>query len=187
MTEGQVLAGIDTPCRILTSCTLGAGIEATMGWQFGWSVPLPEFLYFGAVGAAVGATDLVLRRVPNRAVLPAHVVGPALLALASATSDRWPALVRAGATMLVLPPSSLSWPWRLPAGSASETASWLACSAWRSDGSVGTRCSRASHSASCLRPSTSAPDDLGPAHSIRADSFGSFMLAGALVVVFAVA
>jgi hypothetical protein len=38
-----------------------------------------------------------------------------------------------------------------------------------------------------LRPSTSAPDDLGPAHSIRADSFGSFMLAGALVVVFAVA
>jgi hypothetical protein len=111
--------------------------------------PLPAFPYFGAVGAAVGETDLVLRRVPNRVVLPAHVVDPVLLALASATSDRWSALVRAGATMLVLPPSSLPWPWRLPVGSASETASSLACSAWRSDGSVGTRCSRASRSASC--------------------------------------
>src|ERR1019366_7838410 len=36
VTEGQVLAGIDTPCRILTSCALGARIEATMGWRFGW-------------------------------------------------------------------------------------------------------------------------------------------------------
>ena len=148
--------------------------------------PLPAFLYFGAVGAAAGETDLVVRRVPNRIVLPAHVVGPALLALANATSDR-SALMRAGAAMLVLPRCSLPWPWRLPAGWTSETASSLACSASCSDGSVGTRCSRASRSASCWRPSTSAQDDLGPARSIRADSFGSFMLAGALVVVLAVA
>ncbi len=59
-----------------------------MGSRFGWSAPLPVFLYFGAVGAAVGATDLVLRRVPNRVVLLAYVVSATLLAFASATSDR---------------------------------------------------------------------------------------------------
>jgi leader peptidase (prepilin peptidase)/N-methyltransferase len=49
-------------------------------------------------------TDLVLRRVPNRVVLPGYIVAATLLALAlaSATSDRWSILVRAGAAMLVL-------------------------------------------------------------------------------------
>jgi hypothetical protein len=55
---GQVLSGIDTPCRILATCVVGAGVETASGWRFGWSAPLPAFCYFGAVGAVVGATDL---------------------------------------------------------------------------------------------------------------------------------
>jgi hypothetical protein len=101
VTIGQVLPGVDTSCRILATCILCAGIGAAMGWRFGWSAPLPALLYLGAIGAAIGATDLVLWQVPDRVVLPAYVVGPTLLALASATSDRWPALVRAGTAMLV--------------------------------------------------------------------------------------
>ena len=102
MSIGRVLPGIDTPCRIGLTCAVGTGVEAAMGWRFGWSAALPAYLYFAAVATVVGATDLAIRRVPNRVVLPAYVVGPALLGLASVTSDRWLSLVRAGAAMALL-------------------------------------------------------------------------------------
>ena len=102
MITGRVFPGIDTPRRIGLTCALGAGVEAAMVWRFGWSKALPAYLYFGAVATVVGATDLATRRVPNRVVFPTYVVGPALLALASVTSNRWPALLRAGAAMALL-------------------------------------------------------------------------------------
>jgi len=41
-----------------------------MGSRFGWSAPLPAFLYFGGVGAVVGETDLVLRASPTGSYFP---------------------------------------------------------------------------------------------------------------------
>lgn len=108
MTTAQVFPGIDTPARIALTCALGTGVEAVMVWRFGWSAALPDYVYLGAVATVVGATDLVTRRVPDRVVLPAYLIGPGLLALASVTSDRWPALVRAGAAMVILAASFLA-------------------------------------------------------------------------------
>lgn len=102
MTRAQVLPGVDTFGRIVATCALGIGVEGMMVWRFGWSPVLPAFLYFGAVATVVSATDATTRLVPNRVILPAYVVGPALLALASVASGRWFALVRAGLAMAIL-------------------------------------------------------------------------------------
>jgi len=102
VTTGQVFPGIDTPHRIGLTCAVGTAVEAAMVWRFGWSAALPAYLYFGAVTTAVSATDLTAHRVPNSVVLPAYVIGPALLALASVPSGQWSTLVRAGAAMAIL-------------------------------------------------------------------------------------
>lgn len=73
-----------------------------MVWRFGWSAALPAYVYFGAIAALVSFSDLFTRRVPNRIVLPAYLVAPALLALSSVSSGRWAPLVRAGLAMVVL-------------------------------------------------------------------------------------
>jgi leader peptidase (prepilin peptidase)/N-methyltransferase len=78
---------------------VGAAIEAGMAWRFGWSAALPAFLYFGAVAAFVSASDLTKRLVRNRVILPAYLIGPALLFLASVGSGQWLTLGRAGLAM----------------------------------------------------------------------------------------
>jgi leader peptidase (prepilin peptidase)/N-methyltransferase len=93
---------------VLAACVLGAGVEGAPCWRFGWSGALPAYLYFGAVAIVVSATDLAARRVPNRVVLPAYVIGPALLALASLISGQWSELTRAGAAMAILAALSLA-------------------------------------------------------------------------------
>jgi leader peptidase (prepilin peptidase)/N-methyltransferase len=80
----------------------GSAIEAGMVWRFGWSAELPAFLYFGAVAVLVSASDLVTRRVPNRVILRAYLIAPALLFLASVGSGKWTALGRAGLAMVVV-------------------------------------------------------------------------------------
>ena len=102
MSPGNAFPGLDTPARVGATCVLGAGVEAAIVWRFGWSPPLPAYCYFGAVAAAVSVSDVAARRIPNRAVLPAYLVGPALLALASATSGPWWPLARAGIAMALL-------------------------------------------------------------------------------------
>jgi leader peptidase (prepilin peptidase)/N-methyltransferase len=96
------LPGLDTPARIRATCVLGAGVEAAIVWRFGWSAPLPAFCYFGAVAAAASVSDVASRRIPNRAVLPAYLIGPALLALASAASGSWWPLARGGIATVLL-------------------------------------------------------------------------------------
>jgi leader peptidase (prepilin peptidase)/N-methyltransferase len=102
VTVGHAYSGIDTRGRVLAACVLGAGVEGATCWRFGWSGALPAYLYFGAVATVVSATDLANRRVPNRVVLPAYVIGPALLALPSLISGQWSELTRAGAAMAIL-------------------------------------------------------------------------------------
>lgn len=102
MSPGNALRGLDTPARIGATCVLGAGVEAAIAWRFGWSAPLPAYCYFGAVAAVASVSDVAVRRIPNRAVLPAYLIAPALLALASAVSGSWWPLARGGITMPLL-------------------------------------------------------------------------------------
>jgi leader peptidase (prepilin peptidase)/N-methyltransferase len=102
VTVGHASAGIDTRGRVLTTCVIGAGIEGAMCWRFGWSGALPAYLYFGDVAVVISASDLVVRRVPNHVVLPAYIVGPTLLAVASVVSGQWWTLARAGTAMAIL-------------------------------------------------------------------------------------
>jgi leader peptidase (prepilin peptidase)/N-methyltransferase len=77
-------------------------------------------------------TDLVLRRVPNQVVLPGYIVAATLLALAlaSATSDRWSALVRAGAAMLVLAALLVALVLAAPGGIAGVVGRYLGWLGW---------------------------------------------------------
>jgi len=88
--------------HIVAAGVAGSAVEAGMVWRFGWSSALPAFLYFGAVACLVSATDLAARRVPNRVILPAYLIGPALLLLASIGSGKWMAPIRAGLAMAVV-------------------------------------------------------------------------------------
>jgi leader peptidase (prepilin peptidase) / N-methyltransferase len=102
VTNAQTLPGVDTFGRIAATFGLGLGVEGCMVWRFGWSAVLPAFLYFGAVATVVSATDATTRLVPNRVVLPAYLVGPALLVVASLALGRWSSLARAGLAMAIL-------------------------------------------------------------------------------------
>jgi leader peptidase (prepilin peptidase)/N-methyltransferase len=88
--------------HVVAAGVAGSAVEAAMMWRFGWSSALPAFLYFGAVACLVSATDLAARRVPNRVILPAYLIGPALLLLTSIGSGKWMALIRAGLAMAVV-------------------------------------------------------------------------------------
>lgn len=56
---------------------------------------LPAYLYLAAVAVALAMIDLDVRRLPDVIVLPSYGVALALLALASAGTDDWGALLRA--------------------------------------------------------------------------------------------
>lgn len=65
-----------------------------------WAVP--AFAYVAAIGLALAVIDLDTHRLPNRIVLPAYVVTPILLAVASAGEGDWQALLRAAAGGAIL-------------------------------------------------------------------------------------
>ena len=56
---------------------------------------LPAYLYFTAMGIALTVIDLRVRRLPNAIVLPSYPVVLALLVLSAAIEGDWQALVRA--------------------------------------------------------------------------------------------
>jgi leader peptidase (prepilin peptidase)/N-methyltransferase len=57
---------------------------------------VPALLTFTALGVALSAIDLDVRRLPNVLVVPAYPVLAVLLAVAAAVQDDWGALLRAG-------------------------------------------------------------------------------------------
>jgi leader peptidase (prepilin peptidase)/N-methyltransferase len=57
---------------------------------------VPAYLYFTAVGVALTAIDLDVRRLPNAIVLPSYPVLAVLLTIAAAWHGDWWALARAG-------------------------------------------------------------------------------------------
>jgi leader peptidase (prepilin peptidase)/N-methyltransferase len=91
----QIVPGVDTPPRIVAAASLTIGVAAAMAWRFGWSPPLAAYAFFGVASVVVSVTDMVAQRIPNPVVFLACLVGPALLALASAHSDTWGSLTRA--------------------------------------------------------------------------------------------
>ena len=102
MTARRSLPALATPGRVAVTGAVAAAVEAAILWRFGWSPPLGAYLVFGAAATAVSATDIALRRVPNRAVLAALLPGAALLAFASGFDAAWWPLVRAAIAMVVL-------------------------------------------------------------------------------------
>jgi leader peptidase (prepilin peptidase)/N-methyltransferase len=63
---------------------------------------LPAYLFFAAIGIALAVIDLDCRRLPNAIVLPAYPVVAILLTFSSAWTHDWAALVRAGLGGLAL-------------------------------------------------------------------------------------
>lgn len=77
-------------------------VFAVMGARLGLEPALPAFLYLGAIGVALWMIDLDVKRLPNAIVLPAYVVGAALLTVPAAATGEWGNLVRAGLGMAAL-------------------------------------------------------------------------------------
>lgn len=124
MSVAKALPGLDTPARIVATCALGAAVDAAMAWRFGWSDELPAYLAFGAVAAAVTVTDLAVRRIPNRVVAPAALVGPVLLVVASAGSGLWSPLARAAIGAALLAGFYLALGLAFPAGMGLGDVKW---------------------------------------------------------------
>jgi leader peptidase (prepilin peptidase)/N-methyltransferase len=94
-----VLPGVDTPTRVATTLILPAGVDSALAWRFGLGIVLLAYLPFGTVGAVVVVTDLTAQKIPAKLVLPAYPLAGILLAVASASQDRWWPLARAGIAM----------------------------------------------------------------------------------------
>lgn len=124
MTVVKMLPGIDTTAKVAAACALGAAIEAAMAWRFGWTAELPAYLAFGAVAAAVTLTDLAARRIPNRVMAPAYVVGSALLAAASVGTGSWWPLARAAIGAVLLAGFYLALGLAFPAGMGLGDVKW---------------------------------------------------------------
>lgn len=95
-----------------------------MAWRFGWSDRLPAYLVFGVAAATVSVTDLAVRRVPNRVVVPTALGGLVLLAAASPGSGAWWPLARAGIGAALLAGFYLALGLAFPAGMGLGDVKW---------------------------------------------------------------
>jgi leader peptidase (prepilin peptidase)/N-methyltransferase len=81
---------------------LTAMVFGLIAWRIGFDLSLVAFLYLAAVGVALAAIDLDVKRLPNALTLPSYVVGAVLFgAIALVDSDIGP-LLRALAGMVAL-------------------------------------------------------------------------------------
>lgn len=79
-----------------------AVLFAAMGWRFGWSAPLPAYLYLAALAVALAGIDLDVHRLPDALTLPSYVVMFVLLGYATVLTGDWWALGRAIISMALL-------------------------------------------------------------------------------------
>jgi leader peptidase (prepilin peptidase)/N-methyltransferase len=68
---------------------LTALLFAAIAWQFGATWELPAYLYLAAIGVALTFIDLDTKRLPNAIVLPSYVVAAVLLALPALLDSQW--------------------------------------------------------------------------------------------------
>jgi len=79
-----------------------AALFAGMAIRFGPNAALPAFLYLAAVGLALALIDLDVHRLPNALTLPSYVAGVVLLGFAALVEHAPSTLVRALAGMAVM-------------------------------------------------------------------------------------
>lgn len=72
-----------------------AALFAAMAARFGAHAVLPAFLYLAAIGVALSMIDLDTKRLPNVIVLPSYVVAGVLLGAAAATGHDGDRAIRA--------------------------------------------------------------------------------------------
>ena len=77
-------------------------VFAVMSLRIGLAPDLPAFLYLGAIGVALAAIDLDVKRLPNVIVLPSYGVAAVLLGVAAIAQTDAANLIRAGAGMAAL-------------------------------------------------------------------------------------
>jgi leader peptidase (prepilin peptidase)/N-methyltransferase len=81
---------------------LTGALFATMAARIGVHVAVVAFLYFAAIAVALAFIDYDTKRLPDVIVLPAYGVIVALLVMDAAVSHRWAALLHAGIGMAAL-------------------------------------------------------------------------------------
>jgi leader peptidase (prepilin peptidase)/N-methyltransferase len=74
---------------------LTAAVFLVLALRIGLDAALPAFLYLGAIGVALAAIDLDVKRLPNAIVLPSYVVALVLLGAAAVVNGEWSNLLRA--------------------------------------------------------------------------------------------
>jgi leader peptidase (prepilin peptidase)/N-methyltransferase len=72
-----------------------AAVLALLLARIGWQPPVAAFAYLAVLGVALTQIDIAVQRLPDRLTLTAYPALIALLALAAAFDDTWPAFVRA--------------------------------------------------------------------------------------------
>jgi leader peptidase (prepilin peptidase) / N-methyltransferase len=77
---------------------------------------LPAYAYFAAIGIALAVIDLRVRRLPNAIVLPSYVVIAVLLTLSAAVDGTWWSLARAFIGGAILFAFFFGLAWFYPAG-----------------------------------------------------------------------
>jgi leader peptidase (prepilin peptidase)/N-methyltransferase len=87
--------GLRYPVVELVTGALFAAMAARLDAS-GQTAAVPAYLYFTAVGIALTVIDLDVRRLPNAIVLPSYPVLAVSLTVAAAWSGDWWALARAG-------------------------------------------------------------------------------------------
>lgn len=85
------------------SVELATGVLfAAMAWRFGAQWELPAYLYLCAISVALALIDIDVRRLPNAIVLPSYVVAAVLLLLPAVIEGRWHEYLRAAGGGAVL-------------------------------------------------------------------------------------
>jgi len=90
--------GLRYPLVELATAVLFVAVTAKVGV----TATLPAFLYLAAITVALAVIDVDVQRLPNRIVLPSYLVAGGLFAVAAAVDGDWRSGVRALVAMAVL-------------------------------------------------------------------------------------
>jgi leader peptidase (prepilin peptidase)/N-methyltransferase len=108
---------------VVASWFVSSGDNPSVLLRWPWSAPaaagvltLAAFLYLGAISIALALIDLDTHRLPNPIVLPAYLVGGALIASAGILTGDYDALVRAGVGLAALWLAYFAMAWFYPGG-----------------------------------------------------------------------
>jgi leader peptidase (prepilin peptidase) / N-methyltransferase len=88
--------------RTLWTAMTAAGFGALAGCSAGWGATLPALIALAVVSTPLAVIDFEVHRLPDRLVGLGAIAAAALLAIAAAVRDDWPAYLRAGEAAAVV-------------------------------------------------------------------------------------